>query len=73
MLISLPGQTQMQHLPALIQAPDLMPTILEMAGLIATESIGGQSRTQALQCGVFYTEDWVFEPEATHGRSLMPL
>jgi arylsulfatase A-like enzyme len=73
LLISLPGQTEGQHLPALVQAPDLMPTILEMAGLIATESIGGQSRTQALQCGVFYTEDWVFEPEATHGRSLMPL
>jgi hypothetical protein len=50
-----------------------MPTILEMAGLVATETMGGQSRTQALQCGVFYTEDWEFEPEAIHGKSLMPL
>ena len=73
LLISLPGQTEGQHIRALVQAPDLMPTILEMAGLIATESIGGHSRTQALQCGVFYTEDWIFEPEATHGKSVMPL
>jgi arylsulfatase A-like enzyme len=73
LLISLPGQTAGQHLSALVQSPDLMPTVLEMAGLIATESIGGQSRTQALQCGVFYTEDWEFKPEATHGKSLMPL
>ena len=73
LLVSLPGQTGAQHIPALVQAPDLMPTILEMAGLIATESMGGQSRTQALQCGVFYTEDWEFKPEAIHGKSLMPL
>jgi hypothetical protein len=44
-----------------------------MAGLVATETIGGQARTQALQCGVFYTEDWEFNPEEIHGQSLMPL
>jgi hypothetical protein len=56
-----------------VQAPDLMPTILEMAGLVATENIGGQAAIQALQCGVFYTEDWEFVPEKVHGKSLMPL
>jgi hypothetical protein len=44
-----------------------------MAGLVATETIGGESRTQALQCGVFYTDSWQFRPETLHGRSLMPL
>ncbi len=73
LLIRLPEQTEGCHLSALVQAPDLMPTILEMAGLVATESVGGQSRTQALQCGVFYTEDWEFKPESIHGKSLMPL
>jgi arylsulfatase A-like enzyme len=71
--IRLPGQTKGQHIGALVQSPDLMPTILEMAGMVATESVGGQSRTQALQCGVFYTEDWAFKPEEIHGKSLMPL
>ncbi len=73
LMIRLPNQTEGQHIDALVQAPDLMPTILEMAGLVATEAIGGQSRTQALQCGVFYTEDWEFKPEDIHGKSLMPL
>jgi hypothetical protein len=50
-----------------------MPTILEMAGLVATESIGGQSRTQALQCGMFTAEAWEFNPENIHGKSFMPL
>ena len=50
-----------------------MPTMLEMAGLIATEAMGGQAKTQALQCGVFYTETWEFNPENIHGTSLMPL
>jgi arylsulfatase A-like enzyme len=73
LLIRLPGQAQGQHLGALVQSPDLMPTILEMAGLVATESMGGRSRTKALQCGVFATKDWEFNPEAIHGKSLMPL
>lgn len=73
LMIRLPGQTRGKHIDALVQAPDLMPTILELAGLVATESVGGQTRTQALQCGVFYTENWQFRPEAIHGKSLMPL
>ncbi len=73
LLIRLPGQTEGQHIRALVQAPDLMPTILEMAGLVATETIGGQARTQALQCGVFFSEDWEFQPESIHGKSLLPL
>jgi hypothetical protein len=73
LLIRLPEQTEGRHVKALVQAPDLMPTILEMAGLVATETFGGQSRTQALQCGVFYTEDWEFRPQNIHGKSLMPL
>lgn len=73
LLIRLPGQTEGQRISALVQTPDLMPTILEMAGLVATETIGGQTQIQALQCGVFYTEEWEFRPEAIHGQSLMPL
>jgi arylsulfatase A-like enzyme len=62
-----------QQIEALVQLPDLMPTILEMTGLVATESIGGQAKAKALQCGVFVTEDWQFNPEQVHGKSLMPL
>ncbi len=73
LMIRTPGGQGGVHIPALVQSPDLMPTILELGGLVATESVGGQSRTQALQCGVFTTDDWKFEPETIHGRSLMPL
>jgi arylsulfatase A-like enzyme len=73
LLVRLPGQSEGQHVKALVQSPDLMPTILEMAGLVATQTFGGQSQTQALQCGVFYTEDWQFRPENIHGKSFMPL
>jgi hypothetical protein len=73
LMIRLPDQTRGQRTRAIVQAPDLMPTILEMAGLVATESVKGQARTQALQCGMFVTEDWQFHPESLHGRSLMPL
>ena len=73
LMIRLPQQVEGSRIPALVQSPDLMPTILEMAGVLTTEVIGGQSRTQALQCGVFYTEDWQFDPAGVHGRSLMPL
>lgn len=73
LIIRLPGQTKGQHIDALVQSPDLMPTILELAGLVATESVGGQTMVQALQCGVFYAENWRFRPETIHGKSLMPL
>ena len=73
LMIRLPGQTAGRQINALVQAPDLMPTVLEMAGLVSTQTMGGQSHTQALQCGVFYTENWTFRPEAIHGKSLMPV
>jgi len=73
LMVRLPGQVEGQRIKALVQAPDLMPTFLEMAGMVATETIGGQAAIQALQCGVFYTEDWEFKPEQVHGKSLMPL
>ncbi|MGI9862857.1 sulfatase [Moorella naiadis] len=73
LIIRLPGQNNGQHIGGLVQSPDLMPTILELAGLVATESVGGQAMIQALQCGVFYAENWKFNPEAIHGKSLMPL
>lgn len=72
LFIRLPGQ-QGRRVKALVQPADLMPTILELAGLVTTETIGGQTRTQALQCGVFYSEDWQFEPGSIHGKSLVPL
>jgi arylsulfatase A-like enzyme len=73
LIVRLPGQTKGQHLKGIAQAPDLMPTILEMAGLVATQSIKGEARRQALQCGMFVAEEWKFEPETIHGKSLMPL
>jgi arylsulfatase A-like enzyme len=73
LIIRLPGQTSGQHITALVQAPDLMPTFLEMAGLVSTEAIEGEEKIKALQCGVFMTESWQFEPENIHGKSLMPL
>jgi hypothetical protein len=73
LMIRLPNQTRGRRLKAMAQAPDLMPTILEMAGLVATESVKGEAKTQALQCGMFFTEEWSLRPETLHGRSLMPL
>ncbi len=73
LLVRLPGQTEERRINSLVQAPDLMPTILEMAGLVSTQTIEGKSEIQALQCGVFYTEEWEFRPENIHGSSLMPL
>ena len=72
-MIRLPGQTEGSHIGALVQSPDLFPTILEMAGLVASETIAGHSQIQVLQCGVFQQQNWQFRPEAIHGRSLMPL
>jgi arylsulfatase A-like enzyme len=73
LIMRLPGQTSGSHISALVQTPDLTPTILEMAGLLTTETIGGQAEVQALQCGVFYTENWEFKPAEIDGRSVMPL
>ena len=67
LLIRLPGQTSSSRIAALVQPVDLMPTILEMAGLVTTESIGGETQIQALQCGVFFTSGWRFDPAACHG------
>jgi arylsulfatase A-like enzyme len=73
LMIRMPGHAQGKCIDALVQAPDLMPTILEMAGLAATEVHAGQSQLKALQCGVFYASDWAFDPANIHGKSLMPL
>ncbi len=73
LMVRMPSRHGGKIVHALVQSPDLMPTILELAGLVATESVGGQARTQALQCGVFTTDNWKFEPETIHGKSLMPL
>ena len=72
LLIRVPGE-QGQRVTGLVQAPDLMPTILELAGIVSTETHAGQSEVKALQCGVFFTEDWQFNPQAIHGKSLLPL
>ena len=73
LIIRMPGQTAGRHVDALVQSPDLMPTFLELAGLVATETKQGRSEIQALQCGVFYTNDWEFDPDRVHGESLVPL
>jgi arylsulfatase A-like enzyme len=73
LLIRMPGQTGAQRHATLVQSPDLMPTFLELCGLVTTEMTEGKSEIQALHCGVFYTERWEFDPERVHGRSLVPL
>ncbi|VBB04922.1 sulfatase [Lucifera butyrica] len=73
LLIHLPGQKSNKHISAMVQPPDLMPTILEMCGLVTTESVGGKANVQALQCGVFYSEKWQFDPNFIHGKSLIPI
>jgi len=73
LLIRAPGQGEAQQMPALAQTPDLMPTVLELAGVVATETISGQAAIQVLQCGVYGHYDWRLDPAALHGRSLVPL
>jgi hypothetical protein len=73
LIIHMPGQVEAKHIDALVQSPDLMPTFLELAGLVTTETQQGKSEIQALQCGVFYTNTWEFDPDRVHGRSLAPL
>lgn len=73
LLIRMPGQTESQRHDALVQSPDLMPTFLELSGLVTTETKQGKSEIQALQCGVFYTSRWEFDPDKVHGQSLVPL
>ncbi len=73
LMIRLPGQTTRRDIDALVQPVDLLPTILEMAGLVATGIVRGQAQTQALQCGVFYTKTWQLRLEEIQGKSLMPL
>jgi hypothetical protein len=73
LLIRMPGQTETARHDALVQSPDLMPTFLELSGLVTTETKRGKSEIQALQCGVFYTNRWEFDPDKVHGQSLVPL
>jgi arylsulfatase A-like enzyme len=73
LMVRLPGQGKGTRIPALVQPADLMPTILEMCGLVTSEVVAGQAQIQALQCGIFVTEDWKFDPASVHGRTLMPL
>jgi len=74
LMIRLPGQTESKQIEALVQSPvDLMPTILDMVGLVSTETIGGDTKSQVLQCGMFTADEWEFDPETIHGKSLMPL
>jgi len=73
LLIRLPGQQEEQHVSALVQLPDLMPTVLEMAGVIMTETVSGRSAIQVLQCGVYDHRQWRLDPDSMHGVSLLPL
>jgi len=73
LLVRMPGQGRQQRHTAFVQSPDLMPTFLELCGLVTTETKRGKSEIQALQCGVFYTERWEFDPDRVHGRSIVPL
>jgi arylsulfatase A-like enzyme len=73
LLIHLPEQRTSAHIAGLVQSPDLMPTVLEMAGVLSSQVMEGQTGVQALQCGMFVADTWKFAPRTLHGRSLMPL
>jgi arylsulfatase A-like enzyme len=73
LLLRTPGQRTSQRQAALVQSPDLMPTFLELCGLAKTKATAGRSDIQALQCDVFYTQPWEFDPARIHGLSLGPL
>jgi arylsulfatase A-like enzyme len=73
LLIRVPGESNGQHIAGLVQSPDLMPTILELAGVASTRTVNGQASFQALQCGMFVTDTWQFKPETLQGKSLLPV
>ncbi|MBC7225430.1 MAG: sulfatase-like hydrolase/transferase, partial [Anaerolineae bacterium] len=73
LLIRAPGLEGGRRIPALVQSHDLMPTILELAGVIMTESVAGRANVQVLQCGMYKEREWHFDPASLHGASLLPL
>ncbi|NLE77219.1 MAG: sulfatase [Chloroflexi bacterium] len=73
LLIRLSGQQEGRCIPALAQPPDLMPTILELAGVVTTETVSGQAAMQVLQCGIYGHHAWRLDPAMLHGHSLAPL
>lgn len=73
LMLRLPGERGGRHIGALVQPVDLAPTILELEGLVSSETVGGVSKIQELMCGVFRTSNWSFRPDALHGTSLLPL
>jgi arylsulfatase A-like enzyme len=73
LLVRLAGQETGQRVPALVQLVDLMPTVLELAGVILTETVSGQTSVQVLQCGVYEDRAWQWDPRTLHGSSLVPL
>jgi len=74
LLIRLPDQNEGMHVKALAQFPDLMPTVLELAGIeMISEGIIGMSATQLLQCGMYGRQEWKLDPDSLHGVSLVPL
>jgi len=72
LLVRLPGGAG-QRVQALVQSHDLMPTILELCGVIMTESVAGKANVQVLQCGMYKEQEWQFDPSTLHGSSLVPL
>lgn len=73
LFIRLPGNEGGQRISAFVQPFDLMPTILELCGVIMTEPVAGTSSVQVLQCGMYAEKEWRFDPAELHGQSIMPL
>jgi len=73
LLIRMPGHHGEKRIHALVQSHDLMPTILELCGVITTEVVRGHAKVQVLQCGMFRDREWRFDPKMVHGFSLVPL
>lgn len=73
LLVRLPGGEGGKRIVAMVQPFDLMPTILELSGVIMTEPVAGSSSVQVLQCGMYAEREWRFDPTTLHGQSLLPL
>jgi arylsulfatase A-like enzyme len=73
LMIRLPGQKKGVRHGALVQSIDMMPTILEMEGVIETTAVEGKTSVQLLQCGFYQTQKWNLDLKTLHGKSLMPI
>lgn len=73
LMIRVPGWKGGRHVHALVQTPDLTPTILELAGILRTEVLGESIHTELTKPGIFHNHSFAECLERMHGKSLLPL